>query len=212
MRVTTFEKPISLEWGRLSSDTYSKEETEKLKCLSAKKYFSVLDLDYAKWKSYCTEEYVNILKMNKEEFNNKKKNFNVRKYPDYQFQNVFYWIDYLIDGKEYCLVVCRYGKTRVERLPKHMQEYGKEHGISGTILMKQDGRWKNHYERKFSYPGVKEFADLEELLRIEKVGFVIDGIEHPRLHAVMPSKEMRKAVGRGDSLKWPRGRTWGVRN
>ncbi len=195
MRVTTFEKPIVLEWGRLPSGTFSKEETEKLKCLSVKKYFSDLDLDHAMWKTYCSEEYINILKMDKEKFD-KKKEVDIRKYPDYQFQHVFYWIDYLIDGKQYCLVVCNYQRKRVEKLPKHMKEYGKEHGISGSILLKQDGRWKNHAEHKFSYPGVMQFSDLEELLRIEKVGFVIDGVEHPRPHAVMPSKELRQAVGK----------------
>ncbi len=56
MRVTTFDKPIVLEWGTLPVDISSTEVKEKLKCLSVSTYFSVLDLDYATWKKYCTEE------------------------------------------------------------------------------------------------------------------------------------------------------------
>lgn len=198
MRVTTFDKPIVLEWGTLPVDISSTEVKEKLKCLSVSTYFSVLDLDYATWKKYCTEEYVDILEMDEAEFNKKKKIELRRDYPDYQFMNVFYWVDYLIDGKEYSLVVCSYTRTRVEKLPsaEDMQEYGKEHGLSGTMLIKEGGQWKNHYEMSVEYPGFKQFANLEELLKIEKAGFAINGIEHPRIYAVEPSEDIRRAVGR----------------
>jgi len=206
MRVTPFERPIVIEWGQLPAGISSKEAKEKLECLSVSTYFSVLDLDYTTWKTYCTEEYVNILEMDEAEFDKKKKIDLRRDYPDYRFMHVFYWIDYLIEGKEYSLVVCNYNRTRVEEIPhpEDMQEYGKEHGLSGTLLIKEGGQWKNHYEKSVGYRGFKQFANLGELLKIEKTGFVINGVERSRVYAVIPSEELRRAVGRDTETNEPR--------
>lgn len=205
MRVTTFEKPLVLEWGKLPADISSTEVKEKLQCLSVSTYFSVLDLEFATWKTYCTEEYVNILKMDKAEFNKKKEIDLKTNYPDYQFMHVFYWIDYLINENEYSLVICSYNRTRIKKVPKSedIPEYAKEHGLSGAMLIKDRGQWKNHYEKSVKYRGLKQFADLEELLKIEETGFAINGIEHPRVYSVEPSEEILRAVGKDTEANEP---------
>jgi hypothetical protein len=123
-----------------------------------------------------------------------------KEYPGLAYQNLLYAINYLIDGKEYCIVASNTGSKPLTEIPKDMEAFREKNPVSGSLLIKNNEAWKNHSltqkEINISYRGLLEFSNLEAIQKIEESGFVINGMEYPFVYAFSPSESLRKAVGR----------------
>jgi len=198
MRIEVFDPPIVLKWGSLVSTNCLSEIQQKAQCLAAKRYFSILDLTYAEWRQYCSIEYLDGF-MDESAYS-KRKSIDLKKdYPSLVYQNLLYAINYLVDDKEYCIIVSNTGNIPLKEKPENMETFRQKNPISGSLLIKNDGTWKNHslsQKGSISYRGLLEFANLKVIKEIEKKGFAINGIEHPFVYAFTPSVSLQKAVGR----------------
>ena len=196
MKVEVFQQPLVLEWGKVPDKTPSEEVAKKLKCVAVKGNISVLGLDFEEWKQYCSQDYLNALQMNLDKFNRIKSIDVIGEYPDMKYENVLYIINYLINDHEYCLVVSHTGPTALKEFPEILTDFDKTNGISASLLIKVDDSWKAHVFEKIPYSGIRQFKNLDELLRIEREGFSINGVEYPYIYGFTASDELRKIVGR----------------
>ncbi|MFH1777391.1 MAG: hypothetical protein ABH952_07535 [Candidatus Omnitrophota bacterium] len=163
--------------------------------------------DYDKWKSYCTDSYIDALQMTKEKFE-EKSNIDLKKdYAGYRFVSVFYEVDYLIDDKEYSFIACRRDPENINEYPQDMQKYIKEKGgVGAFLLFKEDGIWKNHdIDNRLFYDGELEFSTLDLLnkdlilkfspydllITIMEKGFVYKSKEHVSVWPFEPSETLK---------------------
>ena len=189
MRLTKHDPPIVLEWGKLVG---SGELSDKLKAIAVATYYSNMDdIDYNKWKAYCTSDYINDIGMTKEEFERTSK-INAKNYPDFRFLNILYELDYLIGEKEYSLVVIYYSPKKLDKLPSTSK------GGVADVLIKENVKWKNHVVdiKQPPYAGFYDFTNLEILSRIIETGFVYKSKKHPRLWPFVPCDALKT-----DSIK-----------
>lgn len=196
MRVKVFQQPLVLEWGKVPDKTPSEEIAKKLKCVAMKNNISVLKLNFEEWKKHCSQDYLTALQMDLDKFNRIKNMDVIGKYPGKKFENVLYIINYLINDLEYCLVVSHTGSTALKKFPEILADFDKKNGISASLLIKIDDSWKAHVFEKVPYSGIFQFKNLDELLRIEREGFSINGVEFPYIYGFTASDELRKLVGR----------------
>ncbi len=196
MRVEVFQQPLVLEWGKIPDKTPSEEVAKKLKCVAIKNNISVLGLNIEEWKQNCSQNYLNRMKMDLDKFNRIKNMDVIGKYPGKKYENVLYIINYLINDHEYCLVVSHTGPTALNKFPEILADFDKKNGISASLLIRVDDSWKAHVAENISYRGILQFKNLNELLRIEREGFSINGVEFPYIYGFTASDELRKIVGR----------------
>jgi len=196
MKVEVFPRPLVLEWGKVPNETPSEEVAEKLRCVASKGNISVLGLSFEEWEKYCTEDYVTALRMDLDKFNKIKEIDVINKYPRMKYESVLYMINYQIDGCEYCLVVSHTSSSALTKMPENLAEFDRKNPISGSLLKKEENIWKAHVFDKIPYDGIRQFKNLDELLRIEREGFAVNGIETPYIYGFSASDELRKAVGR----------------
>ena len=188
MRLIKYDPPIVLEWGKL---TNGEKMPSKLQPLAVQGYFVFMDIDYAEWKSNFTLEYLKFARVSKDKFENfirmKKSSFRAD-FPSKRFLNILYEIDYMIDGREYSIIVkSTEGTEKIITWPKD-----KTSGVA-TVMRKLNDKWviDNLNTKNLPYEGLLDFTNYNLLEKIIKTGFVYQSRKHGRVWPFEPSEILK---------------------